>query len=687
MIHSHSQRLDVTAIEVGQNRNDVTITDNVLGTNDVGLPHLNTAIKTGAGSQVTINHNLIRGAKSNGLHIQGSGTITNNWLENNGNTSDSGTGITLEGNTGDTQRNVTITNNFIKGAKQVALDGWQFLSPKRLLITHNTLADSQIGLRLMAEVDTSSQVVAENNWFTGNSRAGVVVSRKNDTAGSQGNLVTGNRFTNNDGLLVDLIATASPQSLGDGLNKLNGNKGNVSESNRGIDRPVILYVVHNASGKTVVSGYAVDNTNIEFYIKRDNKDYLPLQSKKITTESVSVSYKNARGMDLDYQLFSYELSAVTVNDTIVGMVYDSDRNSSEFSEPYRIGIPGHIMVEVWHDLNDNGVKEANENVLDDVSIELYKAIAGERIFIAKQATKQGVVTFGNLAPGQYQVEISPAENDKLQRKGLVLGQNTPASEGSLNVVSGETKKVQFGYITHQPALHLSPDLQRKVTAGSMVNFQHRLTSTRSGDVNLNAQWQGDNQPEWPVTFKTIACEDGKDNPAVINDNRLSIEKDEPVCIMASFFVPATAPYGFSATLLITARQVQSENSANQTTHAQVTDSVTVVSSDSGNLILHKSVQKIVPGSDSAPATENKADPGDILRYTIAYTNISAKEMTDITITAYTPPFTELHALLPCASCEHGLARPGKGFTGKLTWKIKHLKAGETGTVSYDVKIQ
>ena len=111
----------------------------------------------------------------------------------------------------------------------------------------------------------------------------------------------------------------------------------------------------------------------------------------------------------------------------------------------------------------------------------------------------------------------------------------------------------------------------------------------------------------------------------------------------------------------------------------VTDLTTVGEAMSGNLELHKAVDKTT------------ARPGDSITYTITYTHHGTDPLTEIVIQDYTPTFTTFVSAatgaLPAGLTGVAITDPGAGGAGGIKWTFSGtLNPGGSGTVTFVVAV-
>ncbi|HXF78214.1 MAG TPA: hypothetical protein VN598_05100, partial [Usitatibacter sp.] len=122
-----------------------------------------------------------------------------------------------------------------------------------------------------------------------------------------------------------------------------------------------------------------------------------------------------------------------------------------------------------------------------------------------------------------------------------------------------------------------------------------------------------------------------------------------------------------------------------------TDTTTVGAAGGAGLGLAKSVRNVTQGT--AAGTSNSAKPGDVLEYSITYTNPAGGALSSIVITDATPAFTTFQSAACGAPLPPGITsctvttQPAVNGSGSVIWTLGgSLAAGGSGTVLYQVKV-
>ncbi len=252
---------------------------------------------------------------------------------------------------------------------------------------------------------------------------------------------------------------------------------------------------------------------------------------------------------------------------------------------------------------------------------------------------------------------------------------------SVTPVSGQVYSgLAFGQ-ARKPAL--APDHSRSATAGSTLFYPHTFTAYSSGTVSFSTPdlVATPNVPGWnAVLYNDSNCngtlEQGE--PAHTTPVPMDADVANQVCLIAQVFVPASAPA--NAQYAVTVAATFSYAATGAMTVRQRTDLTTVGDS---SLVLVKVVDKPT------------AQPGELLTYTITYTNTGSEALSTLVIDDATPGFTTFNSascLLPLPANLTGCSastQPAPGATGPIRWTFNPgdtLQSGASGQVQFLVTV-
>ena len=126
--------------------------------------------------------------------------------------------------------------------------------------------------------------------------------------------------------------------------------------------------------------------------------------------------------------------------------------------------------------------------------------------------------------------------------------------------------------------------------------------------------------------------------------------------------------------------------------ARAVDTLTVSDQEGGKLVLTKWVENIT--RKESKGVSNQAEPGDILQYTIHFTNVGTAPISQVEISDDMPVFTTLSETIRCPSVLPKGMRCSpvrgydKGYVGKVAWQFGgELRPGAEGEVRYRIKIE
>jgi uncharacterized repeat protein (TIGR01451 family) len=250
-----------------------------------------------------------------------------------------------------------------------------------------------------------------------------------------------------------------------------------------------------------------------------------------------------------------------------------------------------------------------------------------------------------------------------------------ATTAFTNVVGTVYGGVNFGDV---PINKLDTDGQQAIAAGTTASYAHVFHAGTAGQLTLSVAALTAPPTGWSATlFQDTNCNGTLDSGEPAITGPLAVVADQAVCVIVKVFAPQTAPNDTRTTYVLTGGFAY----ANSTLTGQVTrQDVTIVGASDG-LLLVKSVDKPTAAS------------GDIITYTLTYTNQGSAAVNAVKIRDGTPPWTVLDGAT-CGTRGNGItgcsvtAQPAVGGTGSIEWTLAgSLASGATGTVQFTVKVQ
>ncbi|HIF9268452.1 TPA: GEVED domain-containing protein [Photobacterium damselae] len=295
------------------------------------------------------------------------------------------------------------------------------------------------------------------------------------------------------------------------------------------------------------------------------------------------------------------------------------------------------------------------------------------------------------------IDISEADVTGITQ---VTSSSVTDSQMSVNANAGDDiSGLDFGKV-QEP--RMEPDNFSEAEPGKSVLFSHKFTAATAGSVNfsiINTEVEPANDGWNAVLYQDNDCNGAIDGADAQIVNPVAVSGNTAVCLLSKVFVPADAPLNALYHYDIAADMTFADSAA--TGHGvtrQVLDKDTVRAtfSGAGELKLEKTVRNITQGT--AVGVSNQGRPGDVLEYTITFTNVGSGDLTEVSIFDSTPSYTELSQAIDCTSgsvpasltCIPVTANGTNavGYKGEVRWDMTgSLFAGEQGTVVYLVVIK
>lgn len=285
----------------------------------------------------------------------------------------------------------------------------------------------------------------------------------------------------------------------------------------------------------------------------------------------------------------------------------------EDSITLEISIGSFVAGTVYDDKDHDRRRDPGEGGWADVPIRL----SDPRGPIVEQSDGTGAFIF-EVLPGVSRqiIELSPSGMISL----------TPDTVALRAAAVGETLRVDFADV-RAPGLAPSNDLTGP--SGAFIDCAHVITAGTRGAATLAAALPAG----WIAVFYRDRDGDGVLGAAdsLLAPVDLVLDPDAPgrdvVPIIVRVFVPSQTSVGTAAALTLTLRQVLSGTTI--TTAASVVDKLLVIARADGMLRLSKGVDRA------------EARPGDVITYTITFTNPGVKGVKEIEIIDPISPSVDL----------------------------------------------
>jgi len=275
----------------------------------------------------------------------------------------------------------------------------------------------------------------------------------------------------------------------------------------------------------------------------------------------------------------------------------------EDSVTLEIGTGSYVSALVFGDKDHDGARDAGEEGWPGVTVTLSDA-GGP---IVRQTDGGGACLFETRARvARTAIELNPAGVISLSRDTVACAAAAP----------GETLRVRFADV-RGPAMAPANDLSGP--SGSFFDAPHLITAGTKGQATLSAALPAG----WIEVYYRDRDASGTLSAAdtLLRASDLALDPDVPgkdaVPIIVRVFVPPQTPAGTSASFTITLRQVLAGTAIEART--DVTDKLLVLARASGLIKLVKAVDQV------------EARPGDVLTYTIIFSNPGVRAVKEIEI--------------------------------------------------------
>jgi uncharacterized repeat protein (TIGR01451 family) len=232
-----------------------------------------------------------------------------------------------------------------------------------------------------------------------------------------------------------------------------------------------------------------------------------------------------------------------------------------------------------------------------------------------------------------------------------------------------------------PLNTLAPPGSQSVAPGAVAFYAHRFIAGSSGGATFSTvQVPSPALAGWNVElYRDLNCNGAVDAGEPLVSGALVLSSGQSTCLVLKQQAPAGAPSGARSQATLSASFSYLNAAPALTSSASVSDVTTVDGGGSG-LVIAKSV---------SAAT---ARPGDVLTYTITYSNNGPAPISSIVIRDATPAFTVFQSA-SCATLGAGLtscavtSQPSPGAAGSIVWSLSGaLAPGASGSVTYRVLV-
>ncbi len=340
-----------------------------------------------------------------------------------------------------------------------------------------------------------------------------------------------------------------------------------------------------------------------------------------------------------------------------------------------------VMGRVFEDADHDGLYTAGEAGLGGVTITL-----------TDPSMPQVAVT---VADGSYIFEIPGGIlRDVIEMTPSGMISISPDTVSAGTPVAGDTVTIDFADVYVSV---ITTDMAANGPAGGFIDVAHTITAGTAGQSAVSAVLPAGWLDVWYRDVNGDGILDGGDTRLTTSD--LDLDPAFPgrdiVPVIVQVFVPVTVPAGTVGSCVFTLEQTLSGTTI--VTTSDVTDMLTVLASASGHLDLVKAV-------DHA-----QARPGDVITYTITFTNPGIEDVREIEIfdpispsvdlvtgaygpgndIAWTSGGTTVYLTADPADADEALYDPA-AHTLRIIFSRQApfaLGSGETGSIEYQVRIR
>jgi mucin-19 len=264
----------------------------------------------------------------------------------------------------------------------------------------------------------------------------------------------------------------------------------------------------------------------------------------------------------------------------------------------------------------------------------------------------------------------------------VSGGNEPAANNANNSAFDPTNVVAAAVNA------FAPDNAQTGLPGTTVYYAHTFNAGSAGSVAFSTT----NITTPAVAGWTQAIYRDSDCSGTLNGaegaaplvGAVAIGAGSAVCIIVADSIPAAAPFNAQNVISVT-------STFNATQTLTRIDTTTVGAAGGAGLTLSKAVRNVTQGTPAG--TSNTARPGDVLEYTVTYTNSGSGALSAIVVTDATPAFTSFQAAACGAPLPANLTgctvttQPAVNASGSVVWTLAgSLNPGGSGTVLYTVRV-
>lgn len=333
---------------------------------------------------------------------------------------------------------------------------------------------------------------------------------------------------------------------------------------------------------------------------------------------------------------------------------------------------------------NDGARQAGEAARSGIRMQLASAACPGGACDSALTDAAGAFTlwFPHTGAGAVQVrERDPSPwHSTGGAPGTTSGSYSRAADAVSFTAASGTAYTGLSFGDVPPHQWAAPGVQ-SVAPGGVATYAHRFTAGTSGALSLSlSQTPSPPLPGWGVSLvRDLNCNGVLDPGESAVTAPIALTAGESACLLLRHAAPPGAPAGARERVRVSADFAFTSATPVLVTADTLSD-LTTVSVQNG-LLLVKSV-------DLASAR-----PGDVITYTLAYSNPGSQPLSGIVIDDATPAWT-VFVDAACVTLGGGLAgctvstQPAVNGTGSVRWSLSgSLSPGASGSVRYRVRVQ
>ena len=355
----------------------------------------------------------------------------------------------------------------------------------------------------------------------------------------------------------------------------------------------------------------------------------------------------------------------------------------------------HGLLVTGRVFNDNGTGggSANDGALNGgetgIAGAVLKLTDGSGSTVYSSATSDATGGYALAIPSSVaagaQLKVTETNSAGFLSTGGSVGNtggsyDRPSDTSTFTVAANTTyTNVNFGDV---PVNTLTTDGQQAGLPATTLYYLHTFTANSAGTVSFSTtSTQNPAVPGWTATIYRDSNSNGQveagepqiSGPIVVNSG-------DAIGVIVKIFIPANAPLNATDQSTLTANFSYSGATPALAAAALSRQDVTTVGNPTtAGLTLSKTVDKPT------------ANPGEVITYTVTYSNTSSDVLRNVVIYDSTPAFTKFtsggNGPLPLDLTGVVFTSPPVGQTGAMRWTFAGtLRPGSNGTVTFRVTL-